>query len=295
MSKELLQLMHRIAVKKYAKSPPKKQLMNIMHEIEIKKHYGTYRIWELMVEFLARWIVQHEDLTMGSMGCLPFLGLPMKSDKELYDHIDSRDLFKHYVTAAKANPWDYIGDIYMESGLCRKNSGQNMTPKQIVDFMVKITMGDQNKETVKFWVALQNQQYMVDYIHHLAHYPWHLPKLPTPELTKVMEPCVGTGRFLIEITTMYPKAPLVLYGIEINQSFYRACLVNMAMFSNHPYTIICGDTLRLPQTCNCAHPIWDLGNRWKTPDLTPFYNWRPPLSPMGPDRFSLKAFTKISK
>lgn len=133
--------MHQVNVKKYAKSPPKKQLMRILHEIEIKKHYGRMRNWELMVEFLARWIVKHEDLTLGSMACLPFLGLPMKSDKDLYDHIDDKNLLKHYVVAAKANPWDYIGEVYQELNL--QSKGQAMTPKNVIDMMAHMTWGIQ--------------------------------------------------------------------------------------------------------------------------------------------------------
>ena len=242
MSDDLKHLWHQIQVKKYAKSPPKKQLMHILHEIEMKKHYGYRRNWEMLVEFLARYLVLHEDLTLGSMSCKPFKGLDMKPDKDLYDYIDNMDLFKHYVVAAKAKPWDYIGEVYQDLGLV--GPGQNMTPKEVVDMMIQMTYGEEPKK-----------------------------------LTTQLDPCVGTGRFLIEASIMFPKAPLVLFGIEINLYLYRACLVNMAMFSNHAYTILCGDTLRLPQTCNSMHPIWDLGNRWIPPDLTPFYNWKPPPPP----------------
>jgi len=284
--------MQKIAVKKYVKSPPKKQLMNIFHEIEMKKHYGNMRTWDLMVEFLARWIVLHEDLTLGSMACLPFLGLPMKENKDLYGHIDGMDLFKHFVVAAKANPWDYIGEVYQDLNLV--SLGQNMTPKGVVDMMVQMTFGDPKKLAAKFqmqnWVDEETRRYAATYCVHYSRFAHHLPKIPLlPKVEKVMEPCVGTGRFLIEITTMYAEAPLVLFGIEINPSLYHACLVNMAMFSKHPYTIICGDTLRLPQTCNCAHPIWDLGNRWKLPDMTPFYNWKPP-PPLPPFQQYMKQY-----
>jgi len=90
---------------------------------------------------------------------------------------------------------------------------------------------------------------------------------------------------------MMPKAPIVLFGIEINLSLYRACLVNMAMFSNHPYTIICADALMLDQrfTGPTSH-IWDWGNQWNPPDLSAFY-WKP--LPINPESFSLKAFTEI--
>jgi len=92
---------------------------------------------------------------------------------------------------------------------------------------------------------------------------------------------------------MNKKAPLVLFGIEINLSLYRACLVNMAMFSNHPYSIICADTLMIDQKwCGANSPIWDLGNRWNPPDMAPFY-WKPP--PIWHDRFSLKAFTETQQ
>ena len=279
MSEEMLSLMHGITEKKYAKSPPKKQLMRILHEIEIKKHYGRSRNWELMVEFLARWIVKHEDLTLGSMACLPFLGLPMKSDKDLYDHIDGKGLLKHFVVAAKAKPWDYIGEVYQDLNLV--GLGQNMTPKGVVDMMAHMLLGYPKdliaRDQMRKWVNKQTAQYAIDYWNHHRDFARFLPKLPPPKLEKVLEPCVGTGRFLIEITTMYAEIPtFVLYGIEINLSLYRACLVNMALFSHHPYTILCADTLRLPQTCNCAHPIWDLGNRWKPPSLQKFYDWKPP-------------------
>jgi len=104
---------------------------------------------------------------------------------------------------------------------------------------------------------------------------------------------VGTGRFLIETSLMFPKAPLVLFGIEINLSLYRACLVNLALLSKHPYTIICADALRLdPNRTGPTSPIWDLGNRWVPPDVSAFY-WKPP--PIWHDRFSLKAFTETQQ
>jgi hypothetical protein len=87
---------------------------------------------------------------------------------------------------------------------------------------------------------------------------------------------------------MYPKLPLLLYGIEIDPSLYRACLVNMAMFSNHPYTIICADTLMI-DSCYCGmnSEIWDLGNRWEPADISPFY-WKPTK----PYKFSLAEMVK---
>ena len=88
-------------------------------------------------------------------------------------------------------------------------------------------------------------------------------------------PAFGTGRFFISLNNVFPPPGrrFVLFAVEINISWYRAGCVNMKLFSKHPYTVICGDTLRLPHTANAMHPIWDLGNQWFPPDMTPFYEW----------------------
>jgi hypothetical protein len=92
---------------------------------------------------------------------------------------------------------------------------------------------------------------------------------------------------------MFPKAPLILFGVEINLSLYRACLVNMALLSKHPYSIICADSLRLdPKLSGPASKLWDMGNQWEPPDISTFYI-KP--APIGPDCFSLKAYTEIKE
>ena len=59
-----------------------------------------------------------------------------------------------------------------------------------------------------------------------------------------------------------PKAPLVLFGVEINLALYKAYLVNMAMFSNHPYSIICADALQLDtEKSGPSSRLWDLGQQ----------------------------------
>jgi hypothetical protein len=109
----------------------------------------------------------------------------------------------------------------------------------------------------------------------------------------VLDPCVGTGRFLIGASLMYPKAPLVLFGIEIDLSLYRACLVNMALFSKHPYTIICADALMIDEKYTyTTSPIWDLGNLWEPPDFSPFYWKKPPITA---EKFSLAEWVKLRK
>lgn len=276
MSKELRQLLHTIQKKrireKYAKSPPKKLLYEILHEIEVKKHYGRMRNWELLVELLARWLVLNQEKKVLALACfpacLPFHGLPLKRDKELYEHVDDMGLLESYVKVARENPWDHIGEVYGELGLV--GPGQNMTPRFIVQLMLEMTLGDAWKFDAKLFCHQSYREYLLWY--QLTHRipATHIRPISYPMQTQ-LDPCVGSGRFLFEASILYPKAPLVLFGIEINVSLYRACLVNMALFSNHPYSILCADTLLLPQSCGPAHPVWDLGNRWDPPDMTSFY------------------------
>ena len=128
---------------------------------------------------------------------------------------------------------------------------------------------------------------------------WHTVIGMTPLLVKYeqkpitdLDPCTGSGRFLIAASLMYPKLPLLLYGVEIDRSLYRACLVNLAMFSNHPYFIICADTLMLDMkySADVSSPMWGLGNQWDPPDMTPYYFKIEP-----PFKFSLADLAKNKK
>jgi len=166
-----------------------------------------------------------------------------------------------------------------------------MTPRPVVELMTQMVYAGWNPEAE----LLCYNSYR-DYIawYYLTQHapPTHLKPMEFPFKTQ-LDPCVGTGRFLIAASLMMPKAPVILFGIEINLALYRACLVNMAMFSNHPFSIICADALFLdPKFTGPASKIWNLGNRWNPPDISAFY-WKPP--PIWYDRFSLKAFTDIKE
>ena len=101
---------------------------------------------------------------------------------------------------------------------------------------------------------------------------------------------MGTGRFLLG-ANWQAKKPIVLFGIELDVSLYRSCLVNMALFSKYPYTIICGDTLMIDsEYSGVDSKIWDLGNQWNPPDISMFY-----FKPIPPFKFSLKDLAKTVK
>jgi len=260
----------------------------MIEEIKMKTgHYG-YKSWEIMVEYLAKWLVLNKKT---GLACMPplqgFKGLKLDKD-ELFEYLDGLDYFRHYYVAANANPWDYIGDVFMDLG--HVGMGQNLTPRAIVEFMTQMVYGTSKLDgEAEFFCYESYLQHRLWYILTYHAPPTHLEQMDLPLKTQ-LDPCVGSGRFLIVASQIMPKANLVLFGIEIDPSLYRSCLVNMAMFSNHPYSIICADALFLDgDKTGPSSKLWDLGNQWDPPDLSAFY-WKPP--PINPESFSLKAFTE---
>jgi hypothetical protein len=272
---------------------PKAILYEMFHEIDLKSHFGYRRSWEILIELLAHhlgitvnpWLYSKPsmDIQYTEDKTNPMIRLGFRQNQGLYaprlrmswkqyptqiagetrqllDRFEKTGLLEQYVLAARAEPWDHLGEIFVEQELAgRKNRlGQMLTPKQIVDFMIKCTL-DFDK--------------------------------PTKEPRTVLDPCVGSGRFLIEASLMNPEKPLILFGIEIDVTLYRACLVNMALFSHHPYSIIRADTLMLELPFSMpGSVVWNLGNRWDPADLHEYYVKIPP-----PFKFSLADLAKARK
>lgn len=224
--------------------------------------------WELVVQLLAQYLVANTDLSLASMGYIePFKGLP--EPDELFTK--NQELLESYIEAVEKDPWDYIGEMYTELGLV--DSGQNMTPKGVVDMMIQMLFAKENFDAQLFTYDSYRRYLLWHYATHGAQ-PTHLKPMKFPLKTQ-LDPCTGTGRFLFETSLLYPEAPLVLFGVDIQPSLYRACLVNMAMMSNHPYSIICADSLRLDvEKSDPSSSLWDLGNRWDPPDISQYY-WKP--------------------
>jgi hypothetical protein len=306
-SDKLQKLIHTINMKRYATGNPKDILYEILHEIDLKSHFGYRRSWEVLIELLAYhlgllsnpWAYSKPTMDMrlvkdecsAVIAPYPFpqyrnRGMFVKKSRlqwmkppaqlsrearEVIDRVEKTDLLEQYVIAARANPWDHLGDIFTEQELAgRKNAlGQNLTPKAIVDFMICALM-ESDKPSKDEKTAKRK-------------------KVTEPHT--VLDPCVGTGRFLIEATLLNPQRPLILFGIEIDYTLYRACLVNMALFSYHPYSIIRADTLMLNLEATMpSGPVWNLGNRWDPADLQEYYFKIPP-----PFKFSLTDLAKARK
>lgn len=82
----------------------------------------------------------------------------------------------------------------------------------------------------------------------------------------VLDPCTGTGRFLIVAAQKYGHRtrPLILYGIELDLDLYRACLVNMRFTPFVPSFILWGNALLIDADVNS--PNWIRANKWEPDD-----------------------------
>jgi len=299
---------------------PKRVLADLMHEVEMKVHHFRKECWNITIELLADHLGIIENPWKYSLPNVKWTGPKSKPNypqfQELKQHIKKTGLIEQYIKEAKEEPWDHLGEIFVEEELAGRHNrlGQNLTPRFIVEFMVKTVL--ETRAEVKpysfakpdFWTLAWLTAEALKFNDKLAEISinlqaerarWHTvigmrPLLVKydPEPITYLDPAgVGTGRFLLGATLMYPKLPLVLYGIEIDPSLYRACLVNMAMFSNHPYSIVCGDALMIDLPyCSPGSKLWAHGNQWNPVDISPFYfKLKPPF------KFSLAELAKTIK
>jgi hypothetical protein len=292
---------------------PKRVLVELMDEVERKVHHFRKECWNITIELLADHLGIIENPWKYSLPNVKWAGPIGKPNypqfQQLKEHIRKTGLIEAYIEACKKEPWDYLGDIFVEEELAgRKNRmGQNLTPRFIVELMIKMVGVGEKKQRprpdaiTEAWLSIESMAYDHKLDRNLfleqqrLRYISGIEPLWTKYVIKpetVIDPAgCGTGRFLLGATWHAPKAPLVLFGIEIDPSLYRACLVNMAMFSNHPYSIVCGDTLMIDTPyCSPGSKLWDYGNMWQPADISPFYvKIKPPF------KFSLAALAKGRK
>jgi hypothetical protein len=294
---------------------PKRRFLELMDEVEMKAHMFRKDSWNITLEVLADYLGLMQNPWKYSLPNLKWKGPISKPSYRGLEELKQKipvELIEQYIAEAKRTPWDYPGDIFVEEELAGRANrmGQCLTPRCIVDFMLKAMMGEKAEKkpysyakpdvSTLMWQTAEaldfNDQLPINLLAERARRHTVLGMRPLlvkyePEPITQLDPCVGTGRFLLGSTLMYPKAPLLLYGIEIDLSLYRACLVNLAMFSNHPYTIICGDTLMIDSRhSNVDSKIWSLGNQWDPPSISDFYIKIEP-----PFKFSLAELAKTAK
>ena len=139
---------------------------------------------------------------------------------------------KPFIDACMDRKGDYFGEVFTQRECATDRLGQLMTPEPIVRFISEMAIGKSEREE---------------------------------EWQTVLDPAVGTGRFLVDVAVHYPNRRLFLHGVEIDLDLYRACLLNMRLYAlGRPYRILCANSLIVD--LRLGSPNWRYANLWSPPD-----------------------------
>lgn len=304
------ELLYRVRLRRAREGGDAKQLFKgIMDEVYHIDRHSVRRSWETAVELVADHLGIIEEPWRYSLPDLPknprFKGeiKPARRGvpRDLAEHVRRTGLIEEFVEAARARPWDYIGEVFIDERLASNRLGQMLTPRNVVQLMLQTVMTEYFLKKERAWVDAETLHWAAGYT--LKHGPplWagkalsraagNVESLNRPQT--ILDPAVGTGRFLIEASLMYPNEPLILFGIDIDLWMYRACLVNMALFSRHPYSILCANSLLIDADyAGPSSPLWDYGNVWEPADVSKFYSKPPPITD---SKFNLAEWVKLRR
>jgi hypothetical protein len=199
-------------------------------------HHFRKECWNITVELLGDYLGLMENPWKYSLPNKKWTGAISKPSyhglNELKEKI-SVDLIDAYIVAARAKPWDHLGEIFEEEQLAGRHNrlAQLLTPRPIVEFMVKTAMDEKAQKkpypypkpnfATLAWLTAEalafNDSLPVNLLaerarrHTVLNMKPLLIKYEEEPITD-LDPCTGTGRFLIGATLMYPKLPLVLWN-----------------------------------------------------------------------------------
>lgn len=145
----------------------------------------------------------------------------------------------------KTDRYDYLGDLYVEnqSRLSQCYKGQFLTPQNVVDMIAQMTLGEK-----------------------------------TDKERNVLDPAVGTGRFLIAANPYAPNANL--FGVDIDLRALRVAMTSCAIH-HIPAYFLHADSLRHEidlskengrynwQFANAWHSCWEKLKEIETEDRAP--------------------------
>jgi len=174
LSKKLEALLHRIRLSRAREGDPKKVLYALLEEVEQATGYSGRDSWNIMVELIADHLGIVRDPWRYS---LPgFQNTPLFKGREAFKKqtfkISERalkvkkrcaELVEMYVEAARAHPWDHLGEIFMEERLQGRNMGQMLTPRTVVQFMIQTVMTDYYVKKERAWVDAETVSWATDY------------------------------------------------------------------------------------------------------------------------------------
>jgi len=130
----------------------------------------------------------------------------------------------------KSDRYDYLGDIYTENVIGPREAGRTglyLTPQPVVDAMCQMIIGE------------------------------------TMDRLYVVDPCAGSGRFLITANKYAPNA--ILFGVDKNITMVRTAFTNAAIH-NIDVFLLHADSLY--HEINLCYPNglynWHHANRWQS-------------------------------
>ena len=146
-------------------------------------------------------------------------------------------MIKPLLDAWYDKPDDYLGRLFSKKDCAIDGMGQLLTPPWIVSYI-----NDSVLEGIEEDEEAEEER----------------PKI-------ILDPCTGTGRFLLDLVWRHRDKRLALFGVELDLDLYRACLVNMKLYGwGMPYFILRADALIVD--LQPSSPNWRFANRWDPPD-----------------------------
>jgi len=188
-----------------------------MFNVLYHKFHDHNRAWDNLVEFLA------------VDNCPPML---LQMDHQFEWFYEDKKLAEELIAAydmdlIKSDRHDHLGDLYVEnqSRLSQSYKGQFLTPDNVVELMVQMT----------------------------------IPK--TEDEINILEPAVGTGRFLLAANKYAPNANL--FGVDIDIRAIRIAFTNCAIHNVSAY-LLCADSLQHETYLHAPEGRynWGFANRW---------------------------------
>jgi hypothetical protein len=188
-----------------------------MLDVLYRKTHDYNKSWDYLVDFIA---VDH---------CPPLLReMEHKFEWFFGDEKFANELIKVYdLDALKSDKRDHLGDLYVEKQgkLNQSYKGQFLTPENVVEAMVEMTVGK------------------------------------TDEELNILDPCVGTGRFLLKAHENAPNARL--FGVDTDLRVLRVAFANCAI-RKVPAYLLHADSLMHDTSLATEEGRynWSHANRW---------------------------------
>ncbi|MGB9672475.1 MAG: hypothetical protein ACPLZY_04950, partial [Candidatus Norongarragalinales archaeon] len=154
------ELLYRVRLKRAKEGNAKQLFKGIMDEIYHASGHSTRRCWEMALELVADHLGIIDEPWRYSLTDLPksplFKGEIKPARREvpndLAEKVRQTGLIEEFVEAARAKPWDYIGEVFVEERLANNRLGQMLTPRSIVQLMLQMVMADYFLKKERAWV-----------------------------------------------------------------------------------------------------------------------------------------------